>query len=276
MLSRSQPSKSKVAARSSWIALGAAALSLLACSHPCPKSERCVSLHCSVEIQSASVEWSLDQMSIASDVVVSESSKPAAGRCHIAIPTVDPEPSKTPSRCDMPVRLVCAPGPEEQLPDAATRSLLYEVSFRLPDPFYLGPGGSVRALTSTSIEWHQSSADGQTLTDGSAPSDDSVPTLMDALPPGEDLRAVDATGAGQPCRIWRAGAASMTIEEATGTSASDFRRGLRIDLDTTGWSAEPADANCTGQTWMRGSVRLLQTSAHRVVEEGVCPWSYCE
>lgn len=182
MLSRSQPTKSKVTARGAWIASGAVALSLLACSHPCPKPERCVSGHCSVEIQSAAVEWSFDQIAFASDVMVSESSKPVAGRCHIAIPpvTVNPEPSETPSACDMPVRLMCAPGPEEQLPDAATPSLLYVVSFRLPDPFYLGPSGTVKALASESTELHQSSADGQTLTDGLAPSDASVPTLGDA------------------------------------------------------------------------------------------------
>lgn len=270
MLTRSHQSKIKVAARGAWILSAAAALSLLACSNACPKPESCVSLRCAAEIQDAAVEWSFDQMTYSSGMMRGvESSRPAAGRCYISIPPLAvnaDRSSKTPSRCDMPVKVMCAPGPEDQLQDAATPSLRYVMSFHLPDPFYLNPSEAVRTLSVESHEWHEASVDGQTLNDMSTPLDASVPTLVDA----------DATGSGEACWIRRGGAASMTIEEATGTSAADFRRVLRIDLDTAGWRAGTADATCSGQAWMRASVRLVQTSADRVVEEVPCPWSHCE
>jgi hypothetical protein len=270
MLTRSRPSKIKMAARGARILSAATALPLLACSNACPKPENCVSLRCAAEIQDASVEWSFDQMTYASDMMMrEESSRPAAGRCYISIPPLAvnaDRSSKTPSRCDMPVKVVCVPGPEDQLLDAAAPSLRYGVSFRLPDPFHLSSSEAVRTLTVESNEWHDARLDGQTLTDISTPLDASGPTLVDA----------DQTGSEEACWIRRSGAASMTIEESTGTSAADFRRILRIDLDTAGWRAETADAPCSGQASMRAIVRLVQTSANRVVEEVPCPWSHCE
>lgn len=279
MLTRSQQAKMRLAARGGRLVSTGATLSLLACSNVCQKPESCVSLHCSAEIQDSAAEWSFDQVSFASDVVVSDSSRPAAGRCYISIPPVTvnaDRSSKTPSHCDLPVKVMCAPGQKDQLPDAASPSLLYALSFRLPDPFYLSPSETVRTLSVESNEWHESGVEDQILTDGSTPVDASGPTLVDAPPPGENPPAADATGSGKPCWIRRTGAASMTIEESTGTSASTFRRVLRIDLDTAGWTAGSADASCTGQAWMRASVRLVQTSSNRVVEEGPCPWSRCE